>query len=66
MWHEARLWLRLMCHWFPNDDGYDFKRSPFGLQYMAFWLLKGDLLACKRSPPADPPEANENRKQKTS
>ena len=33
-----------------NADDYYFKRCHYSLQNMAFCLLKGDLLHCKRSP----------------
>ena len=43
---------------------YSFKRLPFSLQYMAFYILKGGLLSCKRMPFACLSEISENRKEK--
>lgn len=48
----------------PYGDGYDFKRCPFGMRNMAFYLLKGNLLERKRLPLANSSETTENRKQK--
>lgn len=36
------------------------------MQYMAFRILKGYLLHAKRTPFANSPDANENRKQNPS
>ena len=47
-----------------NADDYYFKRCHSSLQNMAFCLLKGDLLHCKRSPFAHYSKACGNRKKK--